>query len=257
MIRVLSLGAGVQSTTVAGMIASGELPPVDCAIFADTQWEPAAVYEHLKKLKQALPFPVYIVTAGNIREAAISGINTTGQKFSAIPWYSISPHGKRGMGRRQCTSEYKLNPIKRKVVELLGGRRPKGGCEMLIGISTDEASRMKPSRVQYIVNKYPLIELGMSRRDCKTWLADKGWTAPRSACIACPYRSDAEFKLLTPAEFADACEADVAIRHLPGVRGEQYVHRSLKPLSEVDLSTAEERGQLNMFNNECEGMCGL
>ena len=36
-----------------------------------------------------------------------------------------------------------------------------------------------------------------------------------------------------------------------------YLHASRKPLSEVDFSTEEERGQLNMFNNECEGMCGV
>lgn len=36
-----------------------------------------------------------------------------------------------------------------------------------------------------------------------------------------------------------------------------FLHRSCKPLSEVDFSTEEERGQLDMFNNECEGMCGV
>ena len=43
--RVLSLGAGVQSSTVALMIEYGELPMVDCAIFADTQNEPKYVYD--------------------------------------------------------------------------------------------------------------------------------------------------------------------------------------------------------------------
>jgi hypothetical protein len=42
---VLSLGAGVQSTTLALMAAHGEVGPMpDCAIFADTCWEPKAVY---------------------------------------------------------------------------------------------------------------------------------------------------------------------------------------------------------------------
>lgn len=39
-LKVLSLGAGVQSTTVLLMSWAGELPPLDCAIFADTGWEP-------------------------------------------------------------------------------------------------------------------------------------------------------------------------------------------------------------------------
>ena len=36
-----------------------------------------------------------------------------------------------------------------------------------------------------------------------------------------------------------------------------FIHRSLKPLDQVDFSTEEERGQLNMFNEECEGLCGV
>ena len=61
---VLSLGAGVQSTTMALMAAVGELQPMpDCAIFADTQDEPAAVYRHLAWLMSGvLPFPVHVVT---------------------------------------------------------------------------------------------------------------------------------------------------------------------------------------------------
>jgi hypothetical protein len=46
-IRTLSLGAGVQSTTLLLMSLEGMLPKLDCAIFADTGWEPQRVYEHL------------------------------------------------------------------------------------------------------------------------------------------------------------------------------------------------------------------
>ena len=67
--RFLSLGAGVQSTTLALMAASGEIMPMpDAAIFADTQAEPAKVYEHLDWLMGPgiLPFPVIVVTAGSL-----------------------------------------------------------------------------------------------------------------------------------------------------------------------------------------------
>ena len=47
-LRALSLGAGVQPTTLDLMAAHGAVGPMpDCAIFADTGWEPRAVYEHL------------------------------------------------------------------------------------------------------------------------------------------------------------------------------------------------------------------
>ena len=35
------------------------------------------------------------------------------------------------------------------------------------------------------------------------------------------------------------------------------MHRSLKPLRDVDFRTMEEMGQLNFFTDECEGMCGV
>ena len=42
-LRVHSLGAGVQSTTLTLMAAHGEIGPMpDGAIFADTGWEPLA-----------------------------------------------------------------------------------------------------------------------------------------------------------------------------------------------------------------------
>jgi len=256
-LHIISLGAGVQSTTLALMAAAGEIKPMpDCAIFADTRWEPKAVYEHLARLMEALPFPVHIVSAGNIRDDAMGRNNTTGHIFNAVPWFMLKTNGDKGIGRRQCTSEYKLKPIQRKTVELHGGKRPKGGTEMWLGISTNEAFRMKPSRVQYITNRWPLIELRMDRSDCKAWLKREGWEAPKSACIGCPYRSDDQWRALAPDEVADAIKVDNMIRHQP--RGGQYfMHRSCKPLSEVDLRSDAEIGQADLFNNECEGMCGV
>lgn len=257
ILRVLSLGAGVQSTTVALMVKHGDLPPVDCAIFADTGWEPAAVYNHLDWLESVLPFPIHRVSAGNIRADTLARSNSTGQRFAAVPWFTLH-RGKIGMGRRQCTNEYKLRPIQRKVVELMGGKRRRGGCEMLVGISLDEAIRRKPSRVQYIVNTFPLLEMRMTRADCETWLMERQYRLPpKSSCIGCPFHSDAQWRALTPSEFADAVEVDRAIRNQPKFRAQQFMHRSCKPLNQVDLSTAEERGQINLFNNECEGMCGV
>ncbi|ETA02416.1 hypothetical protein CcI156_10935 [Frankia sp. CcI156] len=53
-IRVLSLGAGIQSTTLALLAVEAALPRPDAAIFADTGWEPRAVYEHLDRSRMPL-----------------------------------------------------------------------------------------------------------------------------------------------------------------------------------------------------------
>lgn len=137
------------------------------------------------------------------------------------------------------------------------GKRKKGATEVWVGISTDEAIRMKPSRVQYIVNRWPLIEKRMNRNDCHKWLERFGWSAPKSSCIGCPFHSNDQWRALTKEEFADAVEVDNAIRFQSGIKGQQFMHRSMIPLAEVDLRTHAEIGQPDLFLNDCEGMCGV
>lgn len=262
-LRVISLGAGVQSTTMALMAAKGLIGPMpDCAIFADTGWEPKSVYEHLDRLAKALPFPVHIVQHGNIRENLIRHTNSTGQKFSSIPWFTA----EGGMGRRQCTREYKLEPIRKKLRELLGygprRRIPKGSVEVWIGISTDEIQRMKDARDVWQTNRFPLIDASFSRKGCIAWMADNNWVAPKSACIGCPYHSNAMWRDMRdndPESWNDAIEVDRAIRDGGRKKDrQQFMHRSLKPLDQVDLSTPAEKGQVEFgFIQECDGMCGV
>lgn len=263
MKRFLSLGAGVQSSTLALMIAHGELEPVEAAIFADTGWEPRHVYEWLDWLEKQLPFPVHRVYHGNLREDTLRR-STVQERIAAIPWHMKMPNGDRAMGRRQCTMEYKIQPLTKKARELVGlvpRQRAKGVlCEMFIGISTDEALRMKPSQDAWKVHRWPLIEKSMSRSDCLAWMERKGYPLPpKSSCIGCPFHSDHEWRLIKadPVSWADAIEVDKAIRQQPGMRSQQFMHRSCVPLEQVDLSTAEDHGQIDMFNNECEGMCGV
>jgi len=258
-LRILSLGAGVQSTTLALMVKHGDLPMVDCAVFADTGWEPKAVYAHLDWLESVLPFTVHRVMEGNIREDLEAAHK--GKRWLSIPAFSKGG----GMVRRQCTKEYKIVPIRRKVRELAGLTRKKSPAfpvvEQWIGISMDEAIRMKPSQEAWQENIWPLIDKGMTRRDCLKWLEERQYSVPpKSACIGCPYNSDArwaERRENTPEEFAEAVAIDKMIRS--GVRGmtaKLYLHRSMKPLDEVKF-TADERGQPDLFNNECKGMCGV
>jgi hypothetical protein len=266
MMRVLSLGAGVQSTTLALMAAAGEIEPPDCAIFADTHWEPAAVYAHLDWLETQLPFPVHRVSAGDIRANIETRRNTTGGRVAAIPFFMINPDGTDGMGRRQCTSEYKIEPIQRKIRELLG-KQPRqriaaDAVDLLIGISADEAQRAKSSRIAWTRKTFPLLDLKMRRSDCLAWLARQGYpTPPKSACIGCPFTSDRRWmdrKQNEPGEWADAVEADRALRvgDGGGMRGVEFMHSQRVPLDEVDFSRVDPDRQPDLFGNECEGMCG-
>ena len=299
-LRVISLGAGVQSTTLALMAAHGEIGPMpDCAIFADTGWEPRAVHEHLDWLRSGnvLPFPVHIVSAGNIRDDILESCKPHGRRFTSVPFFSrtVLPAGSEqpvfdededgervqvgtrtltrdehrdGMGKRQCTYDFKIAPIAKKQRELLGyaprQRIPAGAAEVWIGISLDEAIRMKPARNAWQVNRWPLIEQRISRQACLAWLRRHGYPEPpKSACIGCPFHSHAvwrEMRQHDPESRDDAVPVDHALRAsgpCRGMRALQYMHHSRQPLEEVDLASAQERGQLNLFLNECEGLCGV
>lgn len=209
------------------------------------------------RLRTSVPFPVHIVSAGNIREDAIVGGSGRAGRFAAIPWLIHNPDGSDGMGRRQCTAHYKGQPIHRKIVELHGGKRPKGGTKMRVGISTDESLRVKPSRVQYIVNDWPLIRRRMNHGDCHAKLASDRWSAPKSSCIGFRFRSDAQWHALKPDEMADVTVVDRTICRQSGIKDDQFMQRSRRSLDEVDLRSFAEYGQTDLFLNECEGVCGV
>jgi hypothetical protein len=271
-IHIISLGAGVQSSTMALMAAAGEIKPMPtAAIFADTQAEPKSVYTWLEWLEKQLPFPVYRVSRGSlVRESLTIRVRKDGSGKWAknlIPAFILNADGSEGIMGRQCTSRYKLDMLEKKSRELGGIARGQKTVGVInwIGISTDEIWRAKPARVPWAENRWPMVEKRMARRDCVDWMLSRGFPKPpRSACKFCPYHNDAEWRRLRdeePQEFAESVQYEKDLqevkRQTDNLRGVPFLHASRKPLGEIDFSTEEERGQLNMFNNECEGMCGV
>lgn len=258
----LSLGAGVQSSTLALMYACGEITPMpEAAIFADTGAEPQGVYKWLDWLEKQLPYPVHRVTAGDLGKHILT------KKRSSLPLYTLDENNQPGVMMRGCTYDFKLAPLLKKQRELAEVPR---GCKKVamvavIGISLDEFRRMKPSRNKWCVHRWPLIELRMKRRDCLAWMDKSGYpTPPRSACKWCPYHRNKEWRHLKknePEDFAEALAFDVALREdkvwPDNMRSTVFLHDQRKPLSEVDFRSDVERGQMLLWDDECEGMCGV
>ncbi len=259
-LRVISLGAGVQSSRLALGAAHGELPPIDFAVFADTQNESREVYDWLRWLERRLPFPIYRVTRGNLAEdSLIVRESKTGTKYlkPMIPAY-IDRDGKKGIAMRHCTADYKITMIMREI------RKRRQGREVIqyLGISWDEAHRMKPAPYTWIHNHYPLVERQETRGHCLEWMERNNYPRPpRSACVYCPYHSDEEWKRLKveqPAEFGYAVAYEKALQRsyaqLPTMDGVPYLHSSRKPLETVEFT--DDR-QADMFGNECAAVCGV
>jgi len=276
VVHVISLGAGVQSSTMALMAAHGEIGPMPkCAIFADTKAEPQSVYRWLDWLEKRLPFPVRRVIQGaglvdDTLRLRRRKDNTGYWSPSGVPHYNRNNDGTTGHGPRQCTKNFKIAPIARETRRIM---KESGAQHIVrwIGISLDEVHRMKPSRDKYSTHIWPLIDKRMTRHDCKLWMDRHGYPpAPRSACVFCPYHSDSEWRRLKieePEEFELAVkfERDYQQTRSQQTRSQQtrlrvvvpFLHKSCVPLSQVDFSTDEDHGQQVMFGNECEGMCGV
>jgi hypothetical protein len=300
----------VQSSAMALMAAHGELKPMpSLAIFADTQREPQHVYDWLVRLQSWLPFPVQTVTRGDLGAdflAALRGEQRCGQPpfyvrnpqcrwecgvcaatVSAMLCHNCGnanpaefaelPPDRGGMLWRQCTKDYKLDPLRRAVRSALDARGAVHAVQW-IGISLDEWHRAgRESGVDYITNRYPLIERRLTREQCIEWLQAHGYPEPpKSACYFCPYVGDARWRVLQanyPEEFARAVEYDEQLRQVQRVgscngakiNGELFVHRSMRPLRDVVFSTKRQPRKVQpfpddeppLFARDCEGMCGV
>jgi hypothetical protein len=284
MKRILNLGAGVQSTTLALMgvknweywSASEPLPYpqvglIDLALFADTQGEPRAVYAHLEWLKPICEkwFQVLTLTKGSLSENLMNGVNKWGGKFIDIP--AFTSHGPAiGQTKRQCTHDYKTEVIaqhiRREVLGLAPGRpAPKEtGITQLLGLSYDETARIIRVKARFQSEAwdvaFPLWEMEMTRGGCKRWLKRQytDRTIPRSACVYCPYHTNAEWRAIKESseDWSEAVRIDEGIRRHDK---DLFLHRSCQPLAQVDLREEDEKtGQKQFgFLSECEGMCGV
>lgn len=255
----VSWGAGVQSTAIALLVEQGTLPSPDVWVFADTGDEPDDVYAHIEKWRERINLVTVRAAGPSLIENYLSA---EGNPPQPPLWIDDPKTGRRMPMRRQCTERYKIRPIKaflRRHFEI----RPRQGVQVVqwLGISTDEAHRMKPAQAGWYDVAWPLIDLGMSRSDCLKLIADAGETAPRSACRYCPFHSNKEWARLqrNPREWAKVLAVEDAIRakweRLGGLSGQNScptLHRD-GPLRGIDFS----RQQIMHWGNECEGMCGV
>jgi hypothetical protein len=244
----LNLGWGVQSFTLAAMVALGELEQIDAAIHADTTHERESTYRFAEKYTPWLEARgVRVVTVRDAEQAA-----TVTTLKTDIPAFTVGQSETGGMLRRQCTGRWKIQPIRKWLQENRNGEP----VEQWLGITTDEAERMKPSDVKYVNHRWPLIEKRMSRNACIAWLARHDLEVPvKSSCVFCPFhnrRAWYDMKSENGADWQKAVEVDEAIRK-SRPPFDLFVHPDRIPLA--DIRSPQDDGQLELWSEECSGTC--
>lgn len=283
-LKIISLGWGVQSWTLAAMAALGEIEKPDLAIHSDTTFEMSHTYSFAREWTAWLEERgIPVITVSDPRATHIMKKSSTSEgTYTLMPVFTLNEDNSKGQLRRQCTSRWKIEPLHRtlsqafaathydpsmrdakyrdsnvsRIAAMLEAKnganleKSPGFIQQQLGISMDEWQRMKTSPVEWIENTYPLVDLRMSRDDCLRWLGAHDLPSPgKSACRQCPFRSSvswAELKRANGQDWKDAVAADEALR---ATGRSWYLHTARIPLSQA-VQTAEDKGQFRLFDDD-------
>ena len=178
---VWSYGGGKQSAAIAALIVRGKLPKPDAIVISDTERERSATWRYLDA-----------VIAPALREIGLEVVRIPKSQFATVDLFSakgdvlipaFTTQTNSGLTAKlptYCSNEWKRRVVIRWMAA--NGYKP---AEMWLGISTDEAHRMKDSDTKWLTHRYPLIDLLMSREDCKRIVAEMGCRKPRKAPVRC------------------------------------------------------------------------
>lgn len=264
--KILSCGAGMQSTALAlmscenaknGKAVYPQVPVYDDIVFCDLGFEPPWVKDQVEFIRKAcewagvhfkvLEAPLYHDFMENFGE----------RRTISIPWWTLGDDGHKSKMPRNCTIDYKVEVISKYVRwELLGYKkgqrlRPEDvkAHEMHMGFSAEESKRCKENPNRLFVNRFPLVDMGLTRADNYAYIRDVwGLETKASACCFCPFHKNYFYQHLREHEAAtyeELLRVDDLLRDKnpkPPMDSDIFISRSRKRLADLtpeDCNDAE------------------
>jgi hypothetical protein len=254
-----SYGGGTQSIAIAVLVAQGKLPKPEVAVIADTSREASETWEYTDRWVRPMLREVGVEI--QVAPHSLSNFDLYDGEDGGTPL--IPAFTETGALSTFCSGKWKADVLSRHLRTL--GYGPTHPVRTWIGISVDEISRMKPSRVKWQEYYHPLIwDVRMRREHCRALVESVGLpTPPKSSCWMCPFRRNSQWRHLRdnyPEDFERACQLDEEIR-AKDEQGGVWLHESRVPLREADLSAREEPPMFKLFGGSGEvqgcdsGMC--
>jgi len=252
--NALSSGGGTQSNATICLMHDGKLPKPEIIIMADTGMEMPYVFEYQKEyiapLCEDMGVPYVIV-----KKSDWSDWGLYDKRGEPLVGFFTELNGRKenndcNKKPAYCSGKWKTD-VTRRYLNHHFSKEVKCGVDSWIGYTIDELRRVRTPIGKW-QNRYPLIELRMTRPDCIKYVEDFGLpTPPKSACWMCPNRPNSEWldmKLNVPDVFKMACDFEVELQkehpHL-------WLNQKGEPLSEVDFLGSD--GQFDLFcaNGTC------
>ena len=230
MRNYLSFGGGVNSVAMYLHLKDQGVDFEACFVDHGTDWP--ETYEYVNMFKKKYPLTVLKPDLGNLYDYCIK--------------YGICP----SVQFRWCTDKFKRRPL------TAHHEQP---CFVMIGFSSDEARRAKLSSNNGEEYRYPLIEAGIDRAECKRIIKDHGLPVPmRSGCYICPFQRIGQFKQLRTNHPDLFCKAEQLEKHSMEYRAEKGKNpMTLHPTGKT-LKTIIDEKQARLFKEDeyppCECM---
>ena len=259
--KILSFGAGMQSTALALMSCENairkmkpypQVPIYDAVVFCDLGLEPSWVQKQAEFTRRScesagitfyrLDTPLYQDFMKNFGE----------RRTVSVPWWTLRADGHRSKMPRNCTCDYKSKAITQYVRwNLLGYRKGQRlrsedlkAHEMHLGFSIEERRRCRTNPHKLFENHFPLVEMGMTRKDSYRYILDVwGVETKASACAFCPFHRNYFYRHLgehEPETYQKVLAVDYLLQNntprLP-MDSELFISKSRKRLEEL---TADE-----------------
>lgn len=242
----MSYGGGKQTVAIITLILAGELPKPDVIVMADTGREVATTFEYLNQVVQPA-----------LRKIGLQ-VEIAGHEYSKHDLYKSGAlllptftrkNGHIGKMPTFCSDEWKQRVIRRWL-------REKGvnDTNVWLGISIDEAERMKDSGLNWYKHIYPLIEIiPMTRMQCVNQIQQFGWVVPhKSRCWMCPNQSPQAWRQMHDIDNGDYGRALALEQQIRQKDKDVYLHPLAIPLHEA---VKQSEAQSDMFDGCDSGYC--
>ncbi len=249
MIRILSLGGGLQSTVIFLMMIENKIKKADWVVFADTGSEQEHTLNTVSWVEELCQ--KHDIGFKIVKNEKIYPIYQHYQDIGRVPM----------VGSPACTKDFKIGPINKWIRTIVDESKPKPWAEMLLGITLDESHRARVNPRKYLKNSYPLIEMGLTRNQCKAWISKNypGRIVKKSGCWHChyqPVKSWANLRRKNPELFQIALQMEESAKN-NGVRN--YGLMAGRTIQGLDYThNLEDFGfEINPGDFECdsEGVC--
>lgn len=245
---VFSSGGGRQSSAALVLSAYGIFPyktHIFCNVGDDSEDRSTLDWVHNVLMPYADKNGVEFIEARKSGKTLLASIKST-QYSIPIPAKLHYENGKKSIGMRACTNDWKIRVSDLTIRNMYGNKTNQSTVHVGLGISLDEIHRAKTKPIQpmgaskvsdngknvywYKIQEYPMIfckefelfgeifsrnDVGLTADDCTKIVALAGLgTPPKSACWFCPFHSVSYWKDLYKTNgkmFENAVELEVLL----------------------------------------------